>query len=119
MCVRFILLESATQATDNRETMSKAPDIITSIDMSSSEMLWSRANGGIYVIVRPLPNIQKKLFGSVYLPFCPLLLVDAVGADNLSTSLSLLIMVHGISISIMAPVLGKCLHYLCLFSIAW
>jgi hypothetical protein len=59
------------------------------------------------------------LFGSVYLPFCPLLLVDAVGADNLSTSLSLLIMVHGISISIMAPVLGKCLHYLCLFSIAW
>jgi hypothetical protein len=101
MCVRFILLESATQATDNRETMSKAPDIITSIDMSSSEMLWSRANGGIYVIVRPLPNIQKN------------------GADNLSTSLSLLIMVHGISISIMAPVLGKCLHYLCLFSIAW
>ena len=48
------------------------------------------------------------LFGTVYIPFCPLLLVDAVGADNLSPSLSLLIMVHGISISIMAPVLGKC-----------
>lgn len=56
------------------------------------------------------------LFGTVYLPFCPLLLVDAVGAENLSPSLSLLIMVHGISISIMAPVLGKCLHCLCLSS---
>ncbi|XP_071163224.1 monocarboxylate transporter 12-like [Mytilus edulis] len=50
--------------------------------------------------------VVNGLFGSIYFPFVPLLLVDSVGADNLPSALSLLILVHGISISIMAPLMG-------------
>lgn len=47
------------------------------------------------------------LFGGLYISFLPLLLVECVGAKNLSTALAFVIQVHGISISSMAPVLGK------------
>lgn len=47
------------------------------------------------------------LFGGLYNSLLPLLLVECVGAKNLSTAIAFIIQVHGISISSMAPVLGK------------
>ena len=47
------------------------------------------------------------LFGGLYNSLLPLLLVECVGAKNLSTALAFVIQVHGISISSMAPVLGE------------
>lgn len=51
-------------------------------------------------------SVIYGLFGGLYNSFLPLLLVECVGAKNLSTSLAFVIQVHGISISSMAPVLG-------------
>ena len=47
------------------------------------------------------------LFGGLYNSLLPLLLVECVGAKNLSTALAFVIQVHGISIASMAPVLGE------------
>lgn len=61
-------------------------------------------------------SVLYGLFGGLYNSVLPLLLVDAVGANNLSTALAFAIQVHGISISGFAPILGKLCNCRCIAS---
>lgn len=52
-------------------------------------------------------SIINGCFAGVYLSLFPVLVIDAVGADNLPNALAFLIPIHGFSITVMALVLGK------------
>ena len=51
------------------------------------------------------------LFGQIYFGLFPVILADFVGIENLSSAIGVVIMLHGIALSISNPILGKYLHF--------
>ena len=56
-------------------------------------------------------SVIYGLFGSVYFSMLPLLLRESVGAERYPAALSLSILIHGISFTVITPLLGE--YYIC------